>query len=202
MVLGMSIASSRSLRRAVAVLATAGTLTLSGTATAHAERWSHTDPAGDVVHFYFESEEGVPAPAHERGDVRRVRLAHKDSRLVARFSMRKAMAGDHYFAYAIRTPKGEFELSRFRQAGAKSVVVLTEEGRETPIRCSGMEWAIDRERATVAVSIPRSCIGRPRWVRVGIGVVSTVEPGAGYADDALRSGIGPGLRRSPRLYRG
>jgi hypothetical protein len=86
-------------------------------------------------------------------------------------------------------------------------VELRKEGRERAIRCSGLKWEIDRERATVAVSIPRWCIGRPRWVRVGIGVVTMptsdgADSGTIYADDALRHGIGEDVRRSPRVYRG
>jgi hypothetical protein len=157
----------------------------------------------DVTAFGIENEEDgpTPAPEQERGDVRRVRVSHHDRRLVVRFSMRKALAGDHVLSYAIRTPRGGFILDRGKVPGAKATVGLHKQPSGKRIRCSGMRWDIDRERATVAVSIPRWCIGRPRWVRVGVVVVSGMGSDYMYVDDAMSSG-GELYRLSPRVYRG
>jgi hypothetical protein len=197
----MTARSSRPLRRAIALLAAACALSLTGTATAHAQTWTHTDPAGDVVAFDGETESQAPAPTQERGDVRRVRVAHNNRRVVVRYSMRKALAGNHMMFYSIRTPKARFDLDRVRFPGMGGGVTLHKSGSEHTIRCSGMRWDIDRERATVAVSIPRRCIGRPRWVRVGVIVMSLTDELV-YIDDALSGNGLDSLRQSPRVYRG
>ena len=52
---------------------------------------------------------------------------------------------------------------------------------------------IDYASKRVTVSIPRRCLGRPRWVKVGI-IAVTLEEDVVFADDALTNGV---LRANP-----
>ena len=81
----------------------------------------------------------------------------------------------------------------------------TNETRDTWPRCGGIEIRVNVIKDRVRVYIPRSCLNRPRWVRVG-----AQTDGIGY-DDALRRGrndsnwlfdgpaLGPRLSRGPLL---
>ena len=74
-------------------------------------------------------------------------------------------------------------------------------GRDSA-RCAGLRTRIDYAADTVRVRIPRSCLGNPRWVRVG-SAGSSLQDGYLYADDARLRGrldeddlaFGPRLRR-------
>lgn len=52
-----------------------------------------------------------------------------------------------------------------------------------PIECAGFDHAIDYTANTVQLSVPRSCVGNPRWVEVnyvGLGNVEDPESETGY----------------------
>ncbi|MFC5731412.1 MULTISPECIES: hypothetical protein [Nocardioides] len=187
----------RTARHAVATVAAITTLILAP-GVAHADSWTHTDPARDVVAFDDEGAE-TPAPEVERGDIRRVRITHSSTRVRIRYTMRETFGANHGLVHAIRTPRNQFWLVRFRADGLRHNGLFLDQG-EKEIRCRGIDWSIDRARATVIVSVPRSCLGRPRWVRAGVGVQS-VGADAAHVDDGLRVGTGSALRLSPRLYR-
>lgn len=196
-------APRRRLAALAGTVATAGALLLAGASSAQADTTSYTDAAGDVTSFtYVDGSDPVvaEAPTRRRGDVRRVRLAHHESRVVVRYSMRDALSSEYGLFYGIRTPQADYSLVRFRFAEGKSVA-LTKGSSTKPIRCSGISWDIDHEAATVGMSIPRSCLGSPRWVRVGAGVATFAGDERSYWDDALRTGDNADIRLSSRLYR-
>lgn len=59
------------------------------------------------------------------------------------------------------------------------------------ITCAGLTHAIDYSADTVEVSIPRACVGKPKWVEVAEFSVSNVSDDAGshsYIDDAASDG--------------
>jgi len=58
--------------------------------------------------------------------------------------------------------------------------VAFHEPHGTPVPCSGMKRAIDWDANTVMVSVPRSCLGSPRWVTVSVS-------GGNYGDGTRRS---------------
>jgi hypothetical protein len=180
-------------------VAAASALTLGSAAAAQADSWTHSDPAGDVVSFDPHTDAEAQAPTQERGDVRRVRVAHGAHRVTVRFTMRKPLAGDYGIFYRLRTPRGEYDLVRARFDGSTGVY-LTKGADQNRVRCSGIRTAFSTDRRTATASIPRSCLGKPRWVRVGAGTLSFT-PDAVFWDDGLHRGNTYDQRLSPRLYR-
>jgi hypothetical protein len=57
------------------------------------------------------------------------------------------------------------------------------------VRCAGLRHTIDYRTHTVRISVPRTCLGNPTWVRVGADTATWSEAREAYhSDDALRRG--------------
>lgn len=211
------------LRRGIAALAAviaAGALTTTTAVVAHAEAWTHTDPTGDVTAQVYREEYDellyAPAPERLRGDIRSMRAAHNSTRLAVQFSMRDSVS-DYRINYRILTPTTEYHLERARFNGHSSVKLFNVT-RSKEVACGGVNWNIDWTTAKVAVSVPRACLGYPRFVRVGVevGERDLVPPpeyedepdwqdwfSRTWVDDALRTGFtGASTAVSPRIHRG
>jgi hypothetical protein len=194
----MTALRSRTPRRALVAFAAASALTMSTAAAADAGSWSHADPAGDVVAF-DETPTGTPAPTREAGDVRRTSISHGSTRIGIKIKMRKHVKAYSIF-YFFSTPNGRYELSRMRLPGMSEVELR--KGKSTKaISCSGITWTAVRSRGTMAVSIPRSCLGNPRWIKAGVGVAAFGDE-AFYGDDALQTGVTKDIDLSPKVRRG
>jgi hypothetical protein len=57
-----------------------------------------------------------------------------------------------------------------------------------PVTCSGMRHSFDYARNVATVSIPRSCLGKPSWVRIGTQHSWFDKAGVMSVDDAGRAG--------------
>ena len=70
------------------------------------------------------------------------------------------------------------------------------------VACPEFAPLLDDERDFMRVRIPRSCLGFPRWMRVGV-LVERAEPGTFrmLADDPLSDDPRPYPVMSERLYR-
>lgn len=205
------------LRRTVAALAAvvaAGALTTTTAVVAHAEAWTHTDPTGDVTKVAYIDEADDPVlvavPDQTVGDIRSIRAAHNSTRLAIQFSLRAAMT-QYGIAYRIVTPRAEYRLLRLRMGDRPTVTFSKRVGPGLydfkSVGCRGVAWKIDWSAAKVAVSLPRACIGYPRFLRVGLTVWSPDPESneaytAYFTDDALRTG-GAAERSavSPRIHR-
>jgi hypothetical protein len=62
---------------------------------------------------------------------------------------------------------------------------------------------VDYTANTATVWVPRSCLGRPRWVKVGMAVASSASPefSPAHVDDARANGDFADPTWSPRVYR-
>lgn len=76
-------------------------------------------------------------------------------------------------------------------------------GDYSPVRCTRLSHSIDYDAERVVVSVPRSCLGRPRWVRAGLQSFmfrgETEEDFQEITDNPHSDGPEGGL--TPRLYR-
>ncbi len=202
---------SRTVARLVAVLVPVALLV---PAAAHAEKVETIDPAADVL-YLGETEQGaddldnlLPAPDNTTADVVRTVVDHAEARLRVRIDLRELSRSRTDFAVLrVRTPAGTFEVE-VERVGRRPKADLTRRSRT--VECPRLRAANDRAAARVTVTIPSSCLGDPRWVQVGAGVVSlgTVTTAEGaeqvvvFADDAHRAGeirdriaLGPKVRR-------
>ena len=71
-----------------------------------------------------------------------------------------------------------------------------------PVKCRGIGWSIDYGADLVRASVPRRCLGRPKWVHVGMGENSFFNDPVLFLDDAATNGyIGREWKWGPRVYR-
>ena len=190
------------LRRLLAVLALAVAVLLSSAGVASAQNWSLADPKGDVVSITEDASEPVPAPNRRAGDVWRTSVSHTATKVVIRVTMQAIPTRD-WTAYAqIRTPRTSFDLVQFKFDGFRGLSFSKTNGSGAEIRCRGKSSRIDG--TALVLTVPRSCLGNPASVRVGVGVsVYDQDMEIIYADDALRRGIDlEAVRLSPLIRRG
>lgn len=135
----------------------------------------HRDARRDVVHFDTETEERRPAPRDRSTDIVRTVVDHRTARTVVQARTRQLersayrmmiveilTSGDRRFELVVdyaRTPiDARISLRRFAT------------GRDVP--CPGASWSLTWSTKQVGVSVPNSCLGDPRWIRVGVATVA------------------------------
>ncbi len=214
--------------RAVAALA-AGTLALitAGATPAAAERWNHHDARHDVVSLAG-PEKSSPAPRNRNADVTRVVVRHSPNRVILRTHLRDLnrrsgvafyeidAAGTEYSAYHLLGTEGGFvgrtldralgrTLGRAGSPAPDERFVIVGPGLDAPGDCPGAWQFAKRRRDVARISIPRSCLGNPKRVRAGVGVISfDPKREREFADDGLRRSLdfkeltlSPWVRRGP-----
>lgn len=189
------------LRRAAA--ATAGLAAVLSTvavaAPASAETYRHTDPARDVT-----AQDG-PRPDVKNGDIRDVRFEHARRNVTLRATFRDlAREGEGLQQFVqVETPTATYQF--LVAAGPDNW-----SGEFYPFGdgtgCGGTDFRLDYGRNVFTLSLPRGCVGNPRWVKVGLGTVTGFfnETEEFRIDDALQRGFGldsDSLALSPRLSR-
>ncbi len=201
-------------RRRIRLLALALPVALLAPVAAHAEKVETIDPAADVL-LLGETEQGgddldnvVPAPDNLTADVVGTVVDHTSSRLRVRVELRGLSRSRTDFAVLrVRTPAGSFEVE-VDKPGRRPDLDMTRRSEE--IACPRLRATNDHATARVTVTIPSSCLGRPRWVQVGAGVVSlgTATTAEGteqvvvLADDAHRDGeIRGRIALGPKVHR-
>jgi hypothetical protein len=155
---------------------------------AHAQSVTVPDPRGDVM-----TQDEVSAlfrivPDHDELDIVRTRFSHGEHRIQVRMAfadLRRDSSRPNYYALRIvsdRSPR-------------RRVRVGVELGRRTsvlrwvrPISCP-VYHSIDYELDVVIIGLPRSCVGRPRWVRIGASVQGY--SGISTYEDAAWTGLNP-----------
>lgn len=179
-------------------------------ATAHAEKVVTQDATGDAVTFAADAdvEDAVPAPDHTGTDIVRTVVALGPTRLRLDVHFRALERGPLHITVArIRTPRGGYDLLVERYGGSP---IANLDRRSGAVECRGLKATVDLRADVVRVTLPASCLDAPRWVQLGVGAFSldsnlaSDDPaGAGYADDAHRTGeIRDELAWGPRVRRG
>lgn len=186
------------------VIAVLAGMTLALPAPAGAESMRHRDARHDVVRAALDGPSDAaaePAPRNVNADILRVQVNHRRDRLTSTLTLRKLPTKNWVAAWEIRTDAPQlFQLDLFRYGNLKDFTLLRN-GRD--VTCPGLDKLIDAGNRTVWVSVPRSCLDNPRFVRVGVGVGA--ESGkSDFADDGLRDhGVNDeGALLGPKLRRG
>ena len=188
------------MNRLLAALTLAGALLLSSAGVASAQNWSVADPKGDVVTLTGNDDVPVPAPNRRAGDVWRTSISHTDTAVVVRVTMRAVPSADWFAVAAIRTPRGDFELTQTKIDGIRQLTLNKITGDGGYRGCTGKSSRIIG--TALQMVVPRRCLGRPGAVRVGVGVAVLEGEERVHADDALRVGLGGEIRYSPLIRRG
>ncbi|MCW2739416.1 hypothetical protein [Nocardioides sp.] len=189
-----------SLRPAARLLAALVPAVLLLPAAAHAEKVVTEDAVGDSLQYTVEPDSGndvfVPAPEDTSADVMRTVVAHGDRRLAITVHVADLRRTDYFSAFArVATPLGSYGVDVSRERGSRTHAVLGR-GPSRDVECRGLRARIDEAADTVTMTLPTSCIGAPRWVQVGVGVVTfemPTDPDQAeivlMADDGHRDGV-------------
>lgn len=198
--------------RTLAALTGAAALTVAGMSPASAARWSHEDAVGDVVSYSFSEHGGTesgpdPAPANTNTDISRFSASHSPRVVVLRANLRDITAASGLMIYEVRTGTRGYQVAQRLGTNKDMPAFGLYRLNGQRVRCSGARRSVDRTTEEALVSIPRRCLGRPRWVRAGAGAFNFTETRTKATfrmDDALKDGDGDieHLRLSPRIRRG
>ena len=173
---------------------------------AHAGTYSAPDASGDVVMYDFsgDSETPVKVPDRTDGDIVNSRVVHGPNRLTMEVRYRDLVASGGTIVHDFRIGTNNH---RVREIGIVAGpgkwqgrhVVVNKRGKR--VRCHGVHWSLQYGANLVRVSVPRRCLGNPKWVHVGIGTLE--ETGSSlYLDDANTNGtFGETTKWGPRVYR-
>lgn len=147
-------------------------------AAAHAERAVIRDAGHDVVWIDQEASDAadtevvVPAPHEGSTDITRVVVDHGVD--VLKVTVHVGDLGHNFFDGAdiqLRSQQRLWGVQVLR-SGRETYTSLTRGHRESERACGGLITTVDKEADTVVVSVPTTCIEDPRWVRVGVGLIS------------------------------
>ncbi|MBD3947417.1 hypothetical protein [Nocardioides ganghwensis] len=176
---------------------------------AAAEQWTHRDATGDVVQLTWDYESvktTTELPDDVSTDVRRLTITHAPHELRISMRVQDSVRGTRTVELYVRTAEGRrFEVwaSAFRARVFDAPSIVATPSHEH-VRCSGQSATLDPDTDKVSVTLPRRCLGDPRWVQVAAAFTteSESESDADFfrnTDDALREGVNDRLLMSRRV---
>ena len=160
-----------------------------------AEGVVHRDARRDV--FEFSPRGIVERPSYAAADVTRFAAHHRARAVTMRVAVRD-LAPRPLFTELIAdvvTPDQTYRVYvlRWKRKATRTVVV---DADDATVRCARAQGLVSAARDLVLVSIPRSCLDNPAWVRVGAVVTTLDADDKVFADDMLTSDL-PNLVQLP-----
>ena len=195
-------------RRSRPLVALLAALVLLVPTAAHAEKVVTEDPAGDVVTIVGDDlDQATPAPEQTGADVVRTVVAHGDNRVAVTVHFRGLRHDPfHFTAIRVRTPRSTYDVLVERLGGTPITSLYR---GEHEVECRNLKGRVDLRTDTVGVTLPATCLGSPRWVRMGVGAVALEsdptdeEHAVTGGDDAHRAGeVRDDLAWGPKVRRG
>ena len=139
----------------------------------------YADPSGDVVN----ADTGAKVAANSSVDITRAVAEHRTGDLRVTTSVRELATSGWYVVTAVKTPKARFKLLVLKLNEGDPTVILSR--NDESVACDGLQTGSSLVDDTVTASIPRRCLDRPSWVKVGV-LMSGQQDGVGVSDDAHR----------------
>ncbi len=195
------------MRSLIGVLLAVGLIAVAPT-PANAEGASYADAGGDV--WAHRGGTSVQEPAHTDGDVKYTSVQHRRRiiRVFMTVSSIDADSGSHYrptlFRFTLINGRG---LMKVFDLNADNVLSVRKkvDGRLVASSCRWTHHAVNRTSARIALTIPRSCLRRPKIVRLQATVFDTDLDNVNYVDDAytvydstnpaIKAGSSPWVKR-------
>jgi hypothetical protein len=185
--------------RSAVLVATVAATVLAPTA-ADAKAHSSTDTAGDVTVVTMPGGATTPAPDRAEGDIVATQVQHKARTVVLTMRFQELTAGQtalHW--YGIKTGKMTRIVLMQSDASHPNGVARLFKPDNKAVRCR-IGHTIDYTANTATVKVPRSCLGKPRWVKVAMQEASPAGQSQIYVDDSISNGgflpvYGPRVRR-------
>jgi hypothetical protein len=193
--------------RSLVLAAVAAALVLSPS-SAFANRYYHADPAGDVLSGPVSSSTNpsIPEPGRTNGDIVASSVVHKKRAVAMRMQYRELGWNDEINAhlFVVRTPSMKRYVTVYATDGLRGGKVVMTKPSGKKVSCH-MARKVDYTANSVSVVVPRSCLGKPRWVRAGMASVFYTGPDNSatvYIDDANTNGtLGAGPALGPKVRR-
>ena len=160
---------------------------------AHADSYSRNDPSGDVVKAVFDPDGSVRQPGRTDGDIVRSGVSHGKHRINLALRMRaigRSANQETIYDFRIGSRHRVREVILTAKPGKWQGSARVYDRRGNSARCKGVRWSISYTAELVTVSVPRRCLGKPKWVHVGMGVANLVGNDVDlYSDDAMTNGV-------------
>jgi hypothetical protein len=172
---------------------------------AYADKHVATDAARDVVSF-DDSLDPTPEPDQTDADLRKIVVKHTNRRVIIKAKLRElsALNGKEFVQLYAMVDTNEKDRSAvtFKTGSRKPGFQLIKGGKE--VACAGVRKKISPAKNFIRMSIPRSCFGNPRWIKVAMASLSGNASEVRYYDEAYRVGskVDSSFRFTPRLKRG
>ena len=195
----------RIIRASALALATVLVTTLAVLVPSAAEARSYVSPdtSGDVVEVNFQYETTAVVPARTEGDIVSSGVVNGKRRIKMAMRYRElTMTGAGVVhVFRIGSLKRVRVVSLVARPGHWQGSALMEKDNGTNVTCRGMSWSIGYDDNLLRLSVPRRCLGKPKWVHVGM-LEKHMEDPSNFLDDAQTNGYigadpkwGPWVRR-------
>lgn len=161
--------------------------------TAHAGTWSHQDARGDVMRFSMtdDGETITRDPSDKTTDITRISVNHSARKVTVTLKVRDLTRGDAMVVGRLVTPKSDFSVLVVRSAEMRMFTLTDQDADEVAVRCRGKKISLDAALDRIRLTLPRTCLGSPKWVRAGAALVRgdlmSIESSF-TVDEALRPG--------------
>lgn len=157
-----------------------------------------------------------PAPYVRNGDIVRIRLRQTGTRvrIRVRFAELRRQGGRIDVHARVLTNKGvQHHVDLYATPEQWAGKMFLHGGDGVVYRCKARH-SVDYTDSVVTISVPRACIGGPRWVQIAVSDLTApadFDPNAPeeeqarqftFRDDALSTGRSSGLTFSRRIHRG
>jgi hypothetical protein len=188
-----------------AILAAAAATVVLAPTVADADTYRHTDAVGDVYANVGEADTYAPAPDRAIGDVVSNTIKHKKRAVLLQLAYRDLVNNGEIdtHVFFIRTSRMTRTVRLYASSSNPGGKAVMYKGKNNKVRCH-VRRHIDYTLNTAKVVVPRSCLGNPRWVKVGMGSVmfsGTTPADTTWVDDALSTGTDGAAVWSPKVRR-
>lgn len=171
--------------------------------SAHGEVLHHRDALADVARSPIGSNVYSPIPTHVEGDVIAIRVSHGRRAIWVRVRLRllTTTTNGSFHRFGIKSDRKMRSIAIDAFPGHWEGTATVTNGVGLAVPCA-IAYHLDYARSQVRLRVPRGCLNRPEWVRVGYRATIAGSKYA-YADDARRNVVGTGteLRYGPRVRR-
>ena len=134
------------------------------------------------------------SPDQVEGDVTQVQLRHNKSYVQLFMSLRdiKRETLNSFFYFNLQNGRKKLTqvtVGTYPRFGKPDGVLTIKDGRERTSKCRGTKgFAINWETNKVAVTLPRTCVGNPKYLRMQAFDSLDYDTASNYSDDALGTG--------------
>lgn len=194
------------LARTTAAVAAAAAVVLLPSA-ANAASLLRTDTVGDVQVITVDDTgntvgDPVVVPTRTIGDVTKTRITHSSTsvrvEMYYKALPKSGSYNDHEFRFVTNKTERDVSVEAGTGAWAGKSSMYTKSGNK--VSCTTLKHLIDYPNHRVILTVPRSCLGNPTFVKVGGGFVA-VAGNKIYLDDGQLNAGNDDLTLSPGVYR-